>query len=126
MKQSKFKSKPNKDKTIIGDEWSGEDNPEYSCSWCNRTLSKLIDSSGENPSYYCTHCHIPFEPSETHIRKKSKLGTQRNEVDPAVTSIQTDPSKEVEIRHTVPLRGGFEALSKKGLRFTSYSTTEKE
>jgi hypothetical protein len=46
MKQSK--SKPNKDKTIIGDEWSGEDNPEYSCSWCNRILSKLIDSSGQN------------------------------------------------------------------------------
>jgi hypothetical protein len=89
-------------------------------------LSKLIDSSRENPSYYCTHCHIPFEPSESQIRKKSKLGTQRKEVDPAVTSIQTDPSKEVEIRHTVPLRGGFEALSKKGMRFTSYSTTEKE
>jgi hypothetical protein len=109
MKQSKLK--PNKDKTIIGDEWNQENKPDYICSWCQRTLSKLIDSDGQNPCYYCNYCQIQFDPSETQTRKKSKLGTQRNEVDPAVTSIQTDPSKEVEIRHTVPLRGGFEALS---------------
>ena len=60
------------------------------------------------------------------MRKKTKLAPQHEEVEPAVTSIQTDPSKEVEIRHTVPLRGGFKSLSEKGLRFTSYSTTEKE
>jgi hypothetical protein len=52
---------------------------------------------------------------------------QREEVDPAVTSIQTDLSKSVEIRHEPELCGGFAALAKKGtFRFTSYQTTEKE
>jgi hypothetical protein len=68
----------------------------------------------------------PFEPSETQLRKKSKLGTQREEIEPEVTSIQTDPSKEVEIRHTPPIRGGFAELQKKGLRIKDYRTTEKE
>jgi hypothetical protein len=124
MKQSK--SKPNKDKTIIGDEWSGEDNPEYSCSWCNRTLSKLIDSSGENPSLYCGYCKISFDSSGTQVRKKSKLGTQREEIEPAAASIQIDPTKAVEIRHTPEIRGGFAELQKKGLRIKDYRTTEKE
>jgi hypothetical protein len=124
MKQFKPKKE---DKTIIGDEWSGEDRPDYICSWCNCSLVRL-SSGNNNESWFCRRCQIPFEPSnsETQLRKKSKLGTQREEGEAAVTSIQTDPSKEVEIRHTVPLRGGFKSLSEKGLRFTSYSTTEKE
>jgi hypothetical protein len=46
---------------------------------------------------------------------------QREEVEPAVASIQTDQSKNVEIRHEPELRGGFAALAKKGtIRFTRY------
>jgi hypothetical protein len=123
MKQSKLRKE---DKTVIGDEWSGEDHPTFSCSWCNRDLVRLSDRNKQSESWFCRNCQIPFDPSETQIRKKSKLGTQREEIEPQITSIQTDPSKEVEIRHTVPLRGGFKSLSEKGLRFTSYSTTEKE
>ena len=59
---------------------------QYSCSWCNRTLSRLIDSGGQNSCYYCNYCQIQFDPSETQVRKKSKLGTQREEIGPAVTS----------------------------------------
>jgi hypothetical protein len=114
------------DKTVIGDEWSEEDRPDYICSWCQCNLVRL--SSGNNsPSWFCRRCQIPFEPSEMPIRKKSKLGAQREEVEPAVTSIQTDFRKEVEIRHEPELRGGFAQLVKKGIiRFTSYNTTEKE
>jgi hypothetical protein len=123
MKQSKFKSKSNKDKTIIGDEWNQENKPDYICSWCQRTLSKLID---RGPCYYCNYCQISFEPSETHVRKKSKLGTQREEVEPAVASIQTDQSKSVEIRHEPELRGAFAAMAKKGtIRFTSYQDSSQ-
>jgi ribosomal protein L37AE/L43A len=121
MKQ-RNKPKKEEDKTIIGDEWNQEDRPTFSCSWCNRDLVRR-DNQGD--SWFCRNCQIPFEQSETQLRKKSKLETQREEVEPAVTSIQTDQSKEVEIRHTVPLRGGFKSLSEKGLKFTSYSTTEK-
>jgi hypothetical protein len=110
---------------IDRDAWDNPEHPEYACSFCSRLLVRLSDKNNQSESWFCRNCSIEF-PDKTQTRKKSKLGTQREEVDPAVTSIQTDPSKEVEIRHTVPLRGGFEALSKKGLRFISYSTTEKE
>jgi ribosomal protein L37AE/L43A len=110
---------------IDRDAWEDSEHPEYACGFCSRLLVRLSNSGDKNESWFCRNCSIEF-PDKTPIRKKSKLGTQREEVEPAVTSIQTDPSKEVEIRHTIPLRGGFEALSKKGLRFTSYSTTEKE
>jgi hypothetical protein len=123
MKQSKPKKK---DKTIIGDEWNQEDHPIFSCSWCNRDLVRLSDRNNQGESWFCRNCQIPFEPSETQLRKKSKLGTQREEIEPEVTSIQTDPSKEVEIRHTPPIRGGFLELQKKGLRIKDYRTTEKE
>jgi hypothetical protein len=43
-----------------------------------------------------------------------------------IASIQTDPSKEVEIRHVPPIRGGFAELQKKGLKITNYRTSEKE
>jgi hypothetical protein len=123
-------NKPRKDdKTIIGDEWNGEEHPTYSCSWCNRDLVRLSDRNNQSESWFCRNCQIPFEPSieQTQLRKKSKLGTQREETEPAISSIQIDPIKEVEIRHTVPLRGGFAALAKKGtIRFTSYNATEKE
>jgi hypothetical protein len=123
MKQSKPKKE---DKTIIGDEWNQEDHPIFSCSWCNRDLVRLSDRNNLGESWFCRNCQIPFEPSETQLRKKSKLGTQREEIEPEVTSIQTDPSKEVEIRHTPPIRGGFLELQKKGLRIKDYRTTEKE
>jgi hypothetical protein len=124
MRQSKSKS--NKDKTIIGDEWTQEDHPTFSCNFCNRDLARLSDRNNQGESWFCRNCQIPFDPSETQIRKKSKLGTQREEIEPEVTSIQTDPSKDVEIRHTPPIRGGFAELQKKGLRIKDYRTTEKE
>jgi hypothetical protein len=127
MKQSKFKSnlKPNQDKTIVGDEWNQEDRPTFLCSWCNRDLVRLSDRNNQE-SWFCRNCQIPFEPSKTQLRKKSKLGTQREEIGPEVTSIQIDPTREVEIRHTPPIRGGFLELQKKGLRIKDYRTTEKE
>jgi hypothetical protein len=44
----KTKPKINKDIITIGDEYSGEDTPaSYICNYCNRTLSRLIDSGGQ-------------------------------------------------------------------------------
>jgi hypothetical protein len=116
MKQSKPKKE---DKTIIGDEWSREDNPELSCSWCNRDLVRLSDRNNQSESYFCRNCSIEY-PDKTEIRKKSKLGTQHKEIEPEVTSIQIDPSKEVEIRHEPELKGAFKALRDRGIRITSY------
>src|SRR5215204_100869 len=107
----------------IGDDDVGNDTPpDYICSWCQRTLSRLIDKSGENPSHYCSYCQISFEPSE--VRKKPRIETAKTNVEPAVTSIGFTP--DVSIRHTPPIRGGMAELQKRGVRVTSYHTTEKE
>jgi hypothetical protein len=46
-------------------------------------------------------------------------------VEPAITSVGNIP--DVSIRHKPTLRGGFAQFAKKGtIKFTSYSTTEKE
>jgi hypothetical protein len=117
------KLKPREDKTIIAEE---EDRPEYLCSFCNITLVRLTDFGGQNTTYWCKHCSVEWDPEAENLRKESKLVVPDRNVDPAVTSIQTDQSKSVEIRHEPELRGAFAALAKKGLRFTSYQTTEKE
>jgi hypothetical protein len=65
-------------------------------------------------------------PEAEHLRKESKILVPDRNQEAAITSIQTDFGKEVEIRHELELRGGFAEMAKKGFRFTSYSTTEKE
>ncbi len=107
----------------IGDEWTNnEENSIPNCDYCSVSMVKLMDSSGQNSSYFCNRCQITREPGET--RKKSKLGIQKKTVEPAATSIGYTP--DVSIKHTPPLRGGFAQLAKKGTYcFTSYNTTEK-
>jgi hypothetical protein len=105
---------------IDRDAWDNPEHPEYACSFCSRLLVRLSDKNSQSESWFCRNCSIEF-PDKTQTRKKSKLGTQREEVDPAVTSIQTDQSKSVEIKHKPQLKGGFAQLARKGtIRFTSY------
>lgn len=119
------KLKPSEDKIIIADELVGGNDrgPEYLCSLCNITLVRVRDARQNNTTYWCRHCSVEFDPEAENLRKESKILVPDRNQEAAITSIQTDPSKEVEIRHTVPLRGG---LEQKRLRFTSYLTTEKE
>jgi hypothetical protein len=69
---------------------------------------------------------VEFDPEAENLRKESKLIVPDRNEEPAITSIQTDPTKEVEIRHTPPIRGGFAELQKRGLKITDYHTTERE
>jgi hypothetical protein len=121
-------TKPNKNKDIItiGDEYSGEDRPVYLCSWCNCTLSKLQDAGKNNTTYFCTRCAIEFDTESENLRKESRLIVPDRNIQPAITSIQNNMADEVEIRHTPEIRGGFAELQKKGIKITSYKTSEKE
>jgi hypothetical protein len=115
------KLEANRDKVIIADEYTGEDRHSYLCSLCNRTLSRLTDSSLQNTTYWCRNCSVEFDPESENLRKESKIIVPDRNVEPAVTSIQTDQSKSVEIRHEPELKGGFASLAKKGtIRFTHY------
>jgi len=114
------------DKVVISSEYYTNDRPSYICSFCNQTLSRLTNSGGQNTAYWCRHCSVEFNPEDENLRKESKITVPDRNIEPAVTSIQTNMADEVEIRHTPPLRGGFAELQKKGLKITSYKTNEKE
>jgi hypothetical protein len=72
----------------------------------------------------CRNCSVEFDPREENLRKESKLEVPDRNVEPAVTSIQYNMTDQVSIRHTVPKRGGFAELEKKGtIKFKDYNTT---
>ena len=125
MKQpTKLNKNKNKDIVTIGDEWTGEEKPNYICDSCHCSLVRLSDRNNQNESWYCNRCSIEY-PDVTNIRHQLKITVPEN-IEPAVTSIQTNMADEVEIRHTVPVRGGFAELQRKGLKIKDYRTSEKE
>lgn len=119
-------AKPSDDKVVISSEYYENDRPSYICSFCNQTLIRLTDAAQNNTSWWCRHCSVEFDPESENLRKESKLVVPDRNIEPAVTSIQTNMADEVEIRHTPPIRGGLAELQKKGLKITDYHTTEKE
>src|SRR5215204_3207925 len=113
------------DKVVISSEYyTNEIKPSYLCSFCNQTLSRLTDAGQNNSTFWCRHCSIEWDPEAENLRKESKLIVPDRNIEPAITSVGNVP--DVSIRHTVPLRGGFSELQKKGLKITSYKTNEKE
>ncbi len=76
--------------------------------------------------FWCRHYSIEWDPESENLRRGSKITVPDRNIEPAVTSIQTNMADEVEIRHTPPLRRGFAELQKKGLKIKSYHTTEKQ
>jgi hypothetical protein len=99
---------------------------QYLCSFCNIVLVRLTDG-GQNTTYWCRQCSVEFDPDAENLRKESKIIVPDRNQEAAITSIQTDFGKEVEIRHELELRGSFAPLAKKGtIRFTSYSDSSQK
>jgi hypothetical protein len=121
MKQpTKPNTNKNKDIVTIGDEWTGEERPSYICNFCNQTLIRLTDTGQNNTSFWCRSCSVEFDPESENLRKESKITVPDRNIQPAVTSIQTNMADEVEIRHTPEIKGSFKALRDKGLKITNY------
>jgi hypothetical protein len=115
----KLKPRAKEDKTIIAEE--EDKRSEYLCSFCNIVLVRLTDFGGQNTTYWCRHCSVEFDSEAENLRKESKIVVPDRNEEAAISSIQTDPTKAVEIRHEPELRGAFAAMAKKGtIRFTSY------
>ena len=86
---------------------------------------RLTDAGQNNTRFFCRNCQIEFDPESENVRRESKLIVPDRNIEPAITSRGNVP--DVSIRHTPEMRGDFAQLAKKGtIRFTSYSTTEKE
>jgi hypothetical protein len=109
---------PKQDKTIIGEEYDVPEITTFICNYCNRDLIKLSDSSGNNVSWYCNHCSIPFEPENESIRHKQKLEVPDRNVEPAIATTPGIP--DIRIHHEPEPKGAFKALQQKGLKITDY------
>ena len=81
---------------------------EHYCPCCQLRLSRLIDSSGLNTSYYCNHCSIEVIPSLTEVRSASKLVTPEG------------PVESPSVSYPPEIKGGLAELKKRGIRITSY------
>ena len=113
--------KPNDDKNIISSEYFQDDRPSYICNICNQgPLIRLTDAGMNNTSFWCRHCSVEWNPEEENVRRESKLSVPDRNVEPAVTSIQYDYNKDVEIRHEPEIKGGLKALKEKGIKITDY------
>jgi hypothetical protein len=118
--------KPNKEKVIItGEAYEAPEITTFICNYCNRDLIKLSDSSGNNVSWYCNHCSVPFEPENESIRHKQKLEVPDRNIEPAIATTPGIP--DISIRHEPELKDGALALSKKGtIRFTHYEDSSQK
>ena len=81
---------PNEDKVVISSEFYQNDRPSYLCSFCNQTLSRLTDVGNNNSTYWCRNCSIEFDPESENLRKESKITVPDRNIEPAITSIQTN------------------------------------
>jgi hypothetical protein len=119
-----MKNQEHKDKPIIISD--GEDDVFY-CSYCSRRLLTLPKGV-----YECPTCVIKFDPTNQRVPRGRMITTLEGDIpiaaEPHEPAVSTTPKPVNPFdRKPVPMKGGFEALSKKGtLKFTSYSTTEKE
>jgi hypothetical protein len=109
----------NKDKVIIAAEaYEAPEITAFICNYCNRDLIKLSDGNGNNVSWYCNNCSIPFEPENESIRHKQKLEVPDRNVEPAIAT--TPGIRDIRIHHEPEPKGAFKALQLKGLKITDY------
>ena len=97
------------------------------CPYCHVSLSRLIDSSGFNPSYYCSRCVIEY-PDKTEVKTKSRLATSEQSNNNDNPSVGYAPEVGLSRKKNEP-KGSFRRLQEKGIRITSYKDTfrkEKE
>jgi hypothetical protein len=99
---------------------------ERYCPYCQLRLSRLIDSSGMNPNWYCSKCVINY-PDKSEVKSKSRLSTPQksNNENPRIAY-----TPEVELkRKKTEVKGGLAEIAKRGsIRITSYteSNTKRE
>jgi hypothetical protein len=94
---------------------------ERYCPYCQIRLSRLIDSSGLNPSWYCSKCVINY-PNKAEVKSKSRLGTPQksNNENPRIAY----PPELTLGKKKVEIKGGLAELQKRGIRITSYTESK--
>jgi hypothetical protein len=88
------------------------------CPYCNITLSRLIDYSGLNPSFYCSKCVIEF-PDKTKVKTKSRLATTEQTNNNDDPSVAYAPEVGLKRKNKEP-KGTFRKLKERGINIISY------
>ena len=95
------------------------ENRTFYCNYCQQTLNKLIDSSGQNPSWFCNNCSIEVFPTEeVGLRSKSRLTTPEPNESPSI-SYPPDPNANFYKKKT-QIRGVLKEMQKRGVKITSF------
>jgi hypothetical protein len=105
-------SLPNYEQTEI------DSHTERFCPYCQFKLSRIIDSSGMNPNWYCSKCAINY-PDTSEVKSKSRLSTPQksNNENPRVSYLP-EPGLG---RKKTEIKGGLAELQKRGIKVTSYT-----
>lgn len=94
---------------------------ERYCPYCNIRLSRLIDSSGLNPSWYCGKCVIEYL-DKSEVKSKSRLNTpQKSNSERPAVSYAHEPSLPKK-DHSI--KGALAELQKRGLKITNYTESK--
>jgi hypothetical protein len=89
-----FRSRKSSKIIIAGGE---NDRPEcIGQGYSGGPFTRLTDSSGKYPSYYCDYCDMEFQPKSENLRRVSKLSTPKGHRNPDRPSTGTD-SRNVQI-----------------------------
>jgi hypothetical protein len=99
-----------------------DERPSFICSICNRTLTRLTDSSLQNTSFWCRNCSVEFDPESENVRRESKISVpDRNEETlVAQTPGQDYLHKKIDIHKEPEIKGGLKALKERGIKITNY------
>ena len=100
---------------------------KYFCNYCRRSLF-LRDK--DTQEYWCTFCSITYYPNNQLVKKANRFevpdGSDPNQSRVPPIVMMDDPNKKVSstsFSHR-NLPAAYEALQRKGFRFTNYTTTE--
>jgi hypothetical protein len=93
---------------------------ERFCPYCQFKLSRIIDSSGMNPNWYCSKCVINY-PDKSETKSKSHLSTPQQKSNNERPAVAFTPEPELK-RKKVEVKGGLAELAKRGsIKITHYT-----
>lgn len=95
-----------------------DDLKEYTCPSCLR----VIHTRKSQGDLTCPHCLFEFQVEK--VRKHSKLETPHKSVEPAISTTPMPGYGDIDIKKKPNYRGSFKTLLEKGIKITSYSTTD--
>jgi hypothetical protein len=108
--------------TPIVASYNTNEHKDFYCKWCSRLMTRLIDSSRQNISWFCSACNIETNPEIDSLRSKSRLevpeGVNQN---PYASTKFLEPDLR---KKKTEIKGGLAELQKRGIKITSYTESK--